>query len=183
MYQPNHQKGNTVAPKTRLKAKAQANVPQNKGEAAADIRQIGDLQRKLARSQAEMNDAIAHITAKYQPTLEAIGDQLKQLQEGVQAYCEANRDELTGGKTKTANLITGEVQWRQRPPSVTLKGVETVIKTLMKMRLKQFVRVKMEVNKEAILLNPSAVKGVAGITVVTGVEDFVITPFEQEVTA
>lgn len=170
-----------MAPKNRLKAKAQANVPQNKGEAAADIRQIGDLQRKLARSQAEMNDAIAHITAKYQPTLEAIGDQIKQLQEGVQAYCEANRDELTGGKTKTANLITGEVQWRQRPPSVSVRGAEAVIEALKRLGLGKFVRTKEEINKESILNEPEAVKGVAGITVVTGVEDFVITPFEQEV--
>jgi phage host-nuclease inhibitor protein Gam len=129
-----------------------------------------------------MNDAIAHITATYQPVMEALCKQVDPLRAGVQAFCEANRVELCG-KGKTANLVTGEVQWRQRPPSVTLKAVETVIKTLRRLRLKRFVRVKMEVNKEAILLEPDAVKDVLGITVVTGVEDFVITPFEQEVAA
>lgn len=173
-----------MAKPARLKAKAQTNVPQNKGEAAADIKHIGDLQRQLARAQAEMNDAIAHITARYQPTLEAIGDQIKQLQYGVQAYCEANRAELTSeGKTKTANLITGEVQWRQRPPSVSVRGADAVIEALKRLGLGKFVRTKEEINKEAILNEPEAVKGVAGISVVTGVEDFVITPFEQEVTA
>lgn len=171
-----------MAPKTRIKAKAQINVPQSKGEVAADIKQIGDLQRELLRSTAEMNDAIAHITASYQSVLETTSNQIKGLQEGVQAYCEANREELCG-KGKTANFITGEVSWRKRPPSVTLKAVETVIKTLLGLRLKRFVRVKMEVNKEAILLDPNAVKDVPGITVVTDVEDFVITPFEQEVAA
>jgi len=39
------------------------------------------------------------------------------------------------------------------------------------------------VNKEAILNEPEGVKGVAGISIVSGVEDFVITPFEQEVAA
>ncbi|MFA5825831.1 MAG: host-nuclease inhibitor Gam family protein [Gallionellaceae bacterium] len=165
-----------------MKAKAQINVPQNKGEAAADIKQIGDLQRQITRTQTEMNDAIAHITATYQPVMEALCKQVDPLRAGVQAFCEANRVELCG-KGKTANLVTGEVQWRQRPPSVTLKAVETVIKTLRRLRLKRFVRVKMEVNKEAILLEPDAVKDVLGITVVTGVEDFVITPFEQEVAA
>lgn len=172
-----------MAPKTRLKAKAQIDVPQNKGEAAADVRAIGDLQRNLARTQAEMNDAIAHITATYQPALEAITKQIEGLQLGVQAYCEANRAELTGGKAKTANLVTGEVQWRQRPPSVRVTGAESVIETLQRLGLSQFVRTKQEVNKDAILNDPDGVKGVAGITVVTGVEDFVITPFEQEVTA
>jgi len=171
-----------MAPKTRIKAKAQSNVPQNKDEAAADIKHIGDLQREITRTQTEMNDSIAHITATYQPVLEALRKQVDPLRAGVQAFCEANRVELCG-KGKTANLVTGEVQWRQRPPSVTLKAVETVIKNLLSLRLKRFVRVKMEVNKEAILLEPEGVKGVLGITVVTGVEDFVITPFEQEVSA
>jgi len=171
-----------MAPKTRIKAKAQVNIPQTKDEAARDIRSIGDAQRNLLRTQAEMNDAIAHITATYQPVLETIGDELKKLQEGVQFYCEANRDDLCG-KGKTANLVTGEVQWRQRPPSVRVTGAESVIETLQRLGLSAFVREKLEVNKEAILNDPDGVKGVVGITVVTGVEDFVITPFEQEVAA
>ena len=171
-----------MAPKTRLKAKAQIYVPQSKDEAASDIRRIGDLQRGIARMTAEMNDAIANITDTYQPTLQELNDRLKTMQAAVQAYCEAHRSELTSdGKTKTANLITGEVQWRQRPPSVGVRGAEAVIEALKRLGLGKFVRTKEEINKEAILNEPEAVKGVAGITVVTGVEDFVITPFEQEV--
>ena len=171
-------------PKNRLKAKAQIEVPQNNGEAAADIRQMGDLQRQLLRVQAEMNDAIGHITQTYQPRMDALGEQIKGLQAGVQAFCEAHRDELTnGGKVKTANLVTGDVQWRQRPPSVSVRGIESVIEALKGFGLSRFVRTKDEVNKEAILNEPEAVKGVAGITVVTGVEDFVITPFEQQAEA
>lgn len=173
-----------TATKTRIKAKAQIYVPQTRDEAAADIRRIGDVQREILREQAEMNDAIAHITATFQPTLDASNEKIKLLQEGVQAYCEAHRDDLTsGGKTKTANLITGEVQWRQRPPSVRVTGAESVIETLLRLGLCRFVRTKAEVNKDSILNEPDAVKGVAGITVVTGVEDFVITPFEQDVAA
>lgn len=168
-----------TANKTRLKAKAQIRVPQTKDEAAADIKKIGDLQREIMRSTSDMNDAIAKITALYQPSMESLGEQIKELQGGVQAFCEANRDDLCG-KGKTANLITGEVQWRQRPPSVRITGADAVIETLQRLGLSQFIRMKHEVNKEMILNEPEAVKGVAGITVVTGVEDFVITPFEQE---
>ena len=166
---------------TRLKAKAQLYVPQSRDEAAADIRKIGDLQRQFFRAQAAMNDDIAAITASAQPVLDEFKTQLASLQEAVQGYCEANRADLTnGGKVKTANLVTGEVQWRQRPPSVSVRGVESVIETLTRLGLSMFVRTKEEINKEAILNEPEKVKGVAGITVVTGVEDFVITPFEQE---
>ncbi|SFF05256.1 host-nuclease inhibitor Gam family protein [Nitrosomonas sp. Nm166] len=145
------------------------------------FRKIGDLQRQALRTTTEMNDAIAHITQTFQPRIDAINDQLKTLQEGVQGYCEAHRIELTdGGKVKTANLITGEVQWRQRPPSVSVRGSESVIEMLKRLGLGRFIRIKEEVNKEAVLNEPDEVRGVAGLTVVTGVEDFVITPFEQE---
>lgn len=166
---------------TRLKAKAQVYVPQTQDDAAADIRQIGDLARQKLRAMTEMNDAIAQITQNFQPRIDALNEQLKTLQEGVQAYCEAHRDELTdGGKVKTANFITGEVQWRQRPPSVSVRGQEAVIDLLKRLGLTAFIRSKEEVNKEAILNEPEKVRGVAGLTIVTGVEDFLITPFEQE---
>lgn len=166
--------------KTRLKTKAQIDVPQSRDEAAQYIRQIGDLQRRMLREQAEMNDAIAHLTETYQPRLDAVKRDIGDRQEGLQAWCEANRNELTnGGKVKTANLVTGEIQWRQRPPSVSVRGADSVIEALMGFGLGRFVRIKSEINKEAILNEPDAVKGVAGLTVITGVEDFVVTPFEQ----
>jgi phage host-nuclease inhibitor protein Gam len=167
--------------KPRLKSPAQTTVPQTRDDAAADIRKIGDLQRQKLREQAEMNDAIAHITASYQPRLDAVNAQIVTLQQGVQSWCEANRDELTqGGKIKTANLVTGEIQWRQRPPSVRLAKLDSVLFALAQHGLQQFIRSKAEVNKDAILANPEKVRGIAGISIVTGVEDFVITPFEQE---
>ena len=101
----------------------------------------------------------------------------KLLQAGVQTWCEANRKELCG-TGKTANLITGEVQWRARPPSVTIRGAEVVLENLKSLGLERFVRVKEEANKEAMLNEPDAVRGVAGITINSGVEDFTITPFE-----
>lgn len=166
---------------TRLKNKAQIYVPQTRDDAAADIRKIGDIQRQFARQAAAMNDAIAEITHAHQPLLDALGEQIKTLQDGVQGYCEAHRDDLTdGGKVKTANLVTGEVQWRKRPPSVSVRGADSVIETLKRLGLTRFVRTNEEVNKEAILNEPDQVKGVAGLKVITGVEDFVITPFEQE---
>jgi phage host-nuclease inhibitor protein Gam len=56
-----------------------------------------------------------------------------------------------------------------------------VLETLERMGLQRFIRTKQEPNKEAMLNEPDAVRGIAGISVVTGVEDFVITPFEAEV--
>ena len=168
-------------PKPKIKAAAKVYTPQSKTDCAAGIRQLGDLQRLVARLTADMNDAIAQITADSQPTLEALKEEMATLQQGIQTWCEANRNDLTdGGKVKSANLVTGEVNWRQRPPACAVRGADAVIDTLKRLGLAEFVRTKEEVNKEAILNEPDKVRGVAGITIVTGVEDFVITPFEQE---
>jgi phage host-nuclease inhibitor protein Gam len=169
---------------TKLKAKAQVYAPQTSADCAADIKKLGDLQRDFARMSADMNDEIAKITKHYQPKLESLTERVETLQKGVQTYCEAHRDELTNaGKVKTANFVTGEVQWRQRPPSVTVRGADAVIEALKRLGLSKFVRTKEEVNKEAILNEPDQVRGVAGISIVTGVEDFVISPFEAKAEA
>ena len=171
---------------TRLKTKTLAAVPQSKNDCAESIRLLGDLQREFDRERGQMNDAIAAITQQHQPQLAALSERMQALQAGVQAWCEAHRVDLCGEADKlgkTANLVTGEVSWRQRPPSVNIRGVDTVLETLLRMGLGRFVRVKNEPNKDAMLNEADAVRGIAGITIVTGVEDFIVTPFEASVEA
>lgn len=167
---------------TRIKKTASTYACTSREQAQADIRAIGDLQRQHARLSGQLNDAIANLTEASAPALNGLAARIEQLQTGVQTWCEANRDQLCG-KGKTANLITGEVSWRQRPPSVRVTGEEAVIDVLRSAGLARFVRTRDTINKEAILNEPDAVAGVPGIRVVTGVEDFVITPFEVDTAA
>ena len=167
--------------KPRLKTAAAAYASQSRDDVARDIRSIGDLSRELTRQEASMNDGIAEITERHSAALTDLKVRIQRLQSGVQAWCEAHRDEITEGRrVKSAGFITGEVQWRQRPPSVALRGLDAIIETLKRLGLGRFVRIKEEVNKDAILNEPAAVAGVAGISVVSGIEDFIVVPFEQE---
>lgn len=171
-----------MAKQPRLKLQAEAYVPQTSDDCARDIARIGAITRELTRYDAEMNDKIAEITSTYAPLIESLKEQIKPLQAGVQVWCEANRNELTrGGKVKTADFVTGQVQWRQRPPSVSVRGADAVIERLITLNLVKYLRLKREINKDAILAEPDAVRGVPGITVITGVEDFVIVPAEIDV--
>ncbi|EDT3088935.1 host-nuclease inhibitor protein Gam [Salmonella enterica subsp. enterica serovar Newport] len=167
--------------KSRLKAAAASYTPQSKEQVSVDIKKIGDIQRELTRIETDANDQIAVIMNQNTPKIEALRAELDVLQKGVQTWCEANRSTITKGDSKTANLITGEVAWRKKPDSVSLKGVEIVIETLKKLKLDRFIRRKEEVNKDAILADREAVKGVTGISIVSGKETFSITPFEQEI--
>jgi len=165
----------------KAKKTAVPHACQSKAEAMDAIRALGDAQRTLTRLESSINDEIAVITAREKDRIDALKGRIESLTTSIHWWCEANRATLCTGGGKTANLITGEVSWRQRPPSVSLKSVDKVIETLKRLGLCQFLRTKEEVNKEAILADHKAVSGVAGINVVHGVEDFAVTPFEVDI--
>ena len=152
-------------------------VPQSHIDVQTAISSLGNVSRQLTRVEADMNDAIARITEAQAEKIEALRQHRAALQTGIQTWCEAHRLQICG-KNKYADLVTGEVAWRQRPPSVTVRNADAVINQLGELGLTQFVRVKHEINKEAILAAPEQVQGIKGLQVSTGVEDFVITPFE-----
>ena len=167
---------------TRIKTDTFAVRYQTRDEVEVAIKEIGDLNRELERLAIEQNDSLAGITEKYAPLMNAVKEKLAPKQDAVQAWCESRRDELTNnGKTKTGTFNTGEVQWRQRPPSVGIRGADSVLESLRTLGLVRFIRTKEEVNKEAMLNEPELPATVAGVTIKTGVEDFVITPFEQDI--
>lgn len=167
---------------TRIKTDTFAVRYQTRDEVEVAIKEIGDLNRELERLAIEQNDRLAAITEEYAPLMNVIKEKLAPKQDAVQAWCESRRDELTqNGKTKTGSFNTGEVQWRQRPPSVGIRGVDSVLDSLKMRGFTQFIRIKEEINKEAMLNEPDTAASVPGVTIKTGVEDFVITPFEQEV--
>lgn len=170
-----------TAKKNRIKKTASpVSVPQNREQVADAIRELGLLQRDLARIEADMNDELAQVKAVYEEDAEPRRQRAEVLVAGVQIWSEANREALTqGDKVKTAAFTTGKVAWRMRPKSVRITGQDSVLEQLRSLGLKRFIREKEEVNKEAILNEPEAVAHVAGIAISQG-EDFVVTPFEVE---
>lgn len=168
-------------PAVRLKQDAATfPVPQHRDQVIEAIAQIGRRQRERMRLETLMNDDLAKVREAWEkqaaPHLEAI----RELQRGVQIWCEANRDLLTqGGKVKYAHLASGEVKWRLTPPKVVIRAAENVLEYLKKASLHHLIRVKEEPNKEAILAEPESVMGIKGINI-SQREEFVIRPFETE---
>ena len=153
-------------------------VPQTREEVSVSILRIGELQRQRTRIEAAMNDEVATAKARYEAEAEPHKREIIALSEGVKIWCAANRDELTGkGRVKHFKFSGGEVRWRMTPPKVVVRGVEAVIDMLKRTGLTQFIRVKEEVNKEAILADGEAWTRINGV-VVQQAEEFVIVPFE-----
>lgn len=169
--------------KTRVKTSAQT-AAQNKDEVIAFIREIGDKMREVKRLETNMNDGIADLQEKYAEQSAPLNERISELSTAVQLWCEANRTELTdNGRVKFADLVTGVIKWRNDTPKVSVTGVQAVLALLRNdPELERFIRVKEEINKEAILNERDKFdKGqVAGLKIVDGKEKFVIEPHDQQ---
>lgn len=168
--------------KTPVRTKtAAAPAAQSREEAENLIGRIGDIQRELMRRQADLGDAVARIKAAAEETAEPLKAELLDAQERVQRWCEANRNELTrGGKVKFAELATGTVSWRARPASVTVRGLESVITYLLDQRGGRFVRIKHELDKDAMRNAAAEASMIPGVKIGSEGEDFVVKPFDAE---
>jgi len=161
----------------RAKADAAKWVPQSRDEVTKAIAEIGELQRDMADLELQMNDELAAIKGKYELEAEPSRVRIAALTAGVQVWCDANRRELTdGGKTKSAHLGSGEVQWHLTPPRVVIRALDVVLAELRRRGLDRFIRKVEEVNKEAILADKDAVTGIPGISI-TQKEEFIVKPF------
>lgn len=159
-------------------------VPQDDSEARETIREIGDLNREALRLEAEMNDKIAALQQEYGEKVAPINDQVVAKQEGLKMFAEANRARLTNnGKVKFHKFATGEISWRQRPAKVSIRGKDAVIDAIKAAKLgKKFLRVKEEINKDAMLekSNRQMAAALKGVTIGSDGEDFIVEPFETE---
>ena len=157
-------------------------VPQSRDDASETLRMIGETNRHVARIEADMNDRIALIKDEAEKQASPLKEQVTARTEGLKIWAEANRDALTnGGKTKTADLGTGKISWRLRPPSVRISGMDRVIEAVKMLGFYGFLRTKEEINKEALLANPDKAKLIAGITIGSEGEDFIAEPFEADI--
>jgi phage host-nuclease inhibitor protein Gam len=157
---------------------------QTREEAEAAVHRLGELRRELTRAETALNDEIAALKLAAETQAKPLQEEIAQLTARVQGYCEANRTELTnGGRTKTVIFATGEVKWRARPPSVSVRGVEAVIAYLKATLGGRFVRTKEEIDKEAMLADREAAALVPGVKIGSEGEDFVIEPLNVELAA
>ena len=156
-------------------------VPRDLAEAAAFLAEIGQEQRATDKIQLGFNAAVDKLKTQAMADVEPHQKKVSQLVEGLFAFAEIHRDELTdNGKRKTVELPTGTFCWRMTPPAVSLRDVESILETLKSLKLKRFIRTKEEVDKEAMLKEPDVAKTVKGVSIGQH-EEFVAKPAVLEV--
>ena len=155
---------------------------QNLDDAADLIKALGEKRREILRIETEMNDEIAGIKQRYEDQAMPLKSEVAEIIFAVQAWAETHRAELTkDGKIKTVKLATGELNWRIRPPRVSLRGKGKIITALKGLGLTRFIRVSEDIDKEAILKEKEVAAQIQGVTISSAGEDFAISPYELEI--
>ncbi|MGA9722689.1 MAG: host-nuclease inhibitor Gam family protein [Candidatus Binatus sp.] len=174
-----------MATKQQSKVKTAAAVypiPGTRDEADRFIFMIGEERRIRAVLQAELDFMLAELKQRFEENAAPHLATEEDLTQGLQDWCEANRNELLDGDSKTAKFGNGEVAWRNRPASVTLRGIEKIIAAIKRRPSVRtlFLRIKTEVNKESMLDHPKLAQKIPGVTIASAGEDFIVTPLSAE---
>ena len=157
-----------------------ATPPVNRDEAETYLARIGEIQRLTQLNKTALAEAVARVTADIEAESAKLAEEHDRLFRGLQLWAEANRHALTdGGKTKTVRLGNGTIAWRMAPPSVQIKGQEAVLGYLMNNTI-GFTRIKVEINREAMLARPDEAAKIPGVTIKSAGESFVIEPTGQK---
>lgn len=154
--------------------------PRDRDEADEFIYKIGEAIRDRGLIQAALDDHVAAAKAAYEKRAEPINAAIERLTGGLQAWCEDNRAELLADGGRTVKFGNGEVAWRARPASVTIRGVEKVIEWCLSHRWTVFLRFKTEIDKEAMRAHADAAKKIPGVKIASAGEDFIVTPLESK---
>jgi phage host-nuclease inhibitor protein Gam len=165
--------------KKRLK-KPELPVPQTLAEAEALLYRIGLTERSVAVLESEMNGMLASIKDGFEKRAAPLVESIEADVAALHAWAEANRSTLLDAGKKTAQIATGEIGWRRTPPAVRISGVKAVIAALKTLGLKRFIRVKEEIDKDAMKKEPDVAAAVPGVKL-TQQEEFWIKPFGSEI--
>lgn len=152
-------------------------LPQSIEETDALVAILGDIQRKRALNKLVFDEAQAVAKEEFAAEDAPLAEAERMLTDDIAAWAGVNRDTQTdGGQTKTIKLPSGGLlKWRMTPSKVTITSVPAVIQRLKDLKLTEFLRIKTEIDKEAMLKKPDIASGVQGVKI-SQKEEFIIEP-------
>lgn len=141
-------------------------VPQSAEEAAKLLQQIGIDRRELDAIQYKLNAKVERVKAEAEYEAAPLRNRLAELTRGLEIWATANRQALTQGKTKTITLASGVLRWKLSPPAIKLTKPTEVLAVIRELGLAQFLRTKVEIDKEALLKAPDQAAKIPGVAIV-----------------
>jgi len=148
-------------------------------QAAASERRISNLLRRRQKIRLRADAQKAEIDRKLAQGLAPLEREIYERAARIEEFASHRRQKLTeNGKTKTVLLPdAGEFHWVFNPPALIVANLKEAIGSIRSKGLgvKRFLRVRYELNKEALLEAPDTARKVDGASIVQE-ERFVIAP-------
>ncbi|WP_032809491.1 MULTISPECIES: host-nuclease inhibitor Gam family protein [unclassified Leptospira] len=175
------------------------NVYKSRTELEAALEYMGEQMLEKEKLVNEANQKISQIRTELEETLYPIQAKIDHVTSGIAYFVQKNRDELFPDENlKTCKLISGTLSYRKTPASVKTKNSAKLLTDILAknsllllfntwtLRLsKVFLRVSLELNKEAILKDPLVAHQKIGVELNEEKERLYIKParLEDEISA
>jgi phage host-nuclease inhibitor protein Gam len=154
------------------------------------IAEVARLTTEIKSAEDKTNESILILQQELADQIKPLADEIKKISLSIKKFTDANREKLFKDGDKTIKLETGDISYRSAKPSVGTNSSKKLIESILeannlldvrdkfvKKMDKVFIRTKLELNKDAILENPSTAKTVTGVEVADGEESFYIKPY------
>lgn len=160
-------------------------IPQNQEELIEYLKDLNQAARAKEALEIKIKEKKEAIERAYAADSKILDEAIAAKAEGIYLYCQANRSALTqNNKIKTVAIPGGTILWRKNPPSVEISRSEAdAVQELLLKDMPQYVRIKREVNKEAILEKKDApeIMKLKCLEVKEGDEVFAIKPADVKI--
>lgn len=123
---------------------------------------IGEKEREITARKSELEASIAAMREAANTEIAPLEQEMDRLTKSLHLFADEHRSTLCGGDKKSVVLPGGEFGWRLPPTKVTYGkgGTEKAIESLTAMKLTQYLRYTVEVDREALLRDRPVVPGV-----------------------
>lgn len=111
------------------------------------LQEIGGLKRELAMIEAHQNEIIDEAKAEAKKQAEPLTERIKSLERLLKEFCESHRSDFA--KVRTREMTFGQMGFR-RSTKVLIKRVGDTLQSLKDFGLLKCLRIKEEIDKEAM---------------------------------
>jgi len=120
------------------------------GVADGYVRKVGELQLKINSAIEAANDDINDRKLELAKETKPLNDRIKLLTASLEAFCAGNKKDF--GKKQSKKITFGLLGWRKSSSiKVSTKRTLELLRNVFKTKAKQYLHVKVTVNKEALV--------------------------------
>ena len=132
-----------------------------------------DLEQQLSKKQQKLNQ-------EYQTDIGLINQEIETVTEVLQEWLTENRKKIPPNSGKTIKFTSGQVSWRNGKESLIIDDPSVVMKILQKLKLGQYLSMKVTLDKTALAKADPALLNKLGIHKERGSETLILTPNNGE---